>query len=81
MRKITFFKLYKILRNFEFPIQVKNRINALVVGPGLSRNETIQDQVKTLLLNFDRNDIPIIFDGVIDYIFISFNIVGWYFFL
>jgi ATP-dependent NAD(P)H-hydrate dehydratase len=53
-----------ILRNLEFPIQVKNRITALVVGPGLSRNETIQDQVKTLLLNFDRNDVPIIFDGV-----------------
>lgn len=46
------------------PIQVKNRITALVVGPGLSRNETIHDQVKAILSNLNETDIPIIFDGV-----------------
>ena len=43
---------------------MKNRITTLVVGPGLSRNEAIHDQVNTILLNFGKNDIPIIFDGV-----------------
>ena len=67
MRKkiFLFTYIFTYIRSYlEFPIQVKNRISAIVVGPGLSRNQNVQDQVMTLLLGLEKNSLPIIFDGV-----------------
>lgn len=58
----------------EFPVQIINRITALVVGPGLSRNPNMLAQVKDLLSRFPIIDIPIIFDGVLSHHFLKLTI-------
>lgn len=54
-----------VFSKVEFPVQILNRISALVVGPGLSRNPNILTQVKDLLGNLNCDKLPIIFDGVL----------------
>lgn len=68
--KNSYFIYYEFILSrhtrIKLPPQVINRTNCFIIGPGLSRDVDIRNQVVSLLIEImDLNlNLPIIFDGV-----------------